>query len=56
MLLPKPTPKTRPADSLSNTLCQMGITPPGLHRAIFKANELQRSDYSDYSDYSDCTA
>ena len=50
LLQPKPTPKTRPADSISNTLCQMGITPPGLQKAISKANELKSSDYSD------CTA
>jgi hypothetical protein len=46
LVAPDPAPKVRPADSIPNTLCQMGITPPGLQKAITSATELRGSDYS----------
>ena len=46
LVKPEFTPKTRPADAIPITLCQMGITPPGLQKAITSATELRGSDYS----------
>ena len=43
---PALAPRARPADLIPNTLCQMGITPPGFQKAITKATELMSSDYS----------
>jgi hypothetical protein len=44
---PTHTPAGQLADSVPNTLCQMGIAPPGFQKAITKATELLSLDYSD---------